>query len=90
MSIAQAHLDIARERFLELMAEDPARNVTDAAQAAIQQADEFAAAYALIGYKAVDQQSNVVKFKGCRTCHGSGGKQLDPCRVCGGAGKVPA
>jgi DnaJ-class molecular chaperone len=90
MSIAQTHLDIARERFLELMAEDPARNATNAAQAAIQQADEFAAAYTLIGYKAVDQQSNVVKLKGCRTCHGSGGKQFDPCKACDGTGKVPA
>lgn len=88
MNIPQAHLDIARERFLELMAAHPNNDARDTAIAAIEQADEFVAVYATLGYKAVEPTPANKKLKGCRACHGSGGKQFDPCKVCAGTGKV--
>ena len=88
MSIAQAHLDIARERFLELMAQNPNVEARSAAVQAIEQADEFIGAYRAIG--APEDVVPAKKLKGCRACHGSGGKQLDPCKVCAGTGKVAA
>jgi len=30
------------------------------------------------------------KLRGCRKCHGSGGKANDPCTACNGTGRVPA
>lgn len=32
----------------------------------------------------------IVYTKGCRACHGSGGKAADRCKVCHGTGRVPA
>lgn len=94
MSIAQAHLDIARERFLELMAVNPAADVKTAAIVAIDQADKFAEAYGQYGYKPAELAAVATaatkKTKGCKACFGSGGKPVDPCKVCGGTGKVPA
>lgn len=90
MSIAQAHLDIARERFLELMAETPAADPQTVAIVAIDQADKFAAMYSQYGYKPVEHTQSSKKTKGCKACFGSGGKPIDPCKVCGGTGKVAA
>jgi hypothetical protein len=90
MNIAQAHMDIARERFLELMAANPNNDARDTAIAAIEQADEFTAVYGALGYKAVEPAPVSKKLKGCRACHGSGGKQFDPCKACAGTGKVAA
>ena len=90
MSIAQAHLDIARERFLETMAQYPNGDARTQAIAAIEQADEFVAAYELLGYKPVEQAPRSAKMKGCKACFGSGGKHGDPCKACTGTGKVAA
>lgn len=90
MNIAQAHLDIARERFLELMAANPAAEARAAAVAAIEQADEFAEAYSVLGCKQVEQATVSKKTKGCKACFGSGGKPIDPCKVCSGTGRVAA
>lgn len=89
MSIAQAHLDIARERFLELMADSPQADAYAVARTAIKQADDFAEAYEQHGYNRAEP-TRASKLKGCRACHGSGGKQLDPCKVCAGTGTVAA
>jgi hypothetical protein len=88
VSLAQAHLEIARERFLELMAQNPNAEARGAAVQAIEQADEFIGAYRAIG--APDEVAAAKKLKGCRACYGSGGKPTDPCKVCHGTGKVPA
>jgi hypothetical protein len=91
MSIAQAHLEIARERFLELMAENPAADPQAVAIVAIDQADKFAASYAQYGYKPAESGPvRAKKTKGCKACFGSGGKVGSPCDVCGGTGKVAA
>jgi hypothetical protein len=90
MNIAQAHLDIARERFLEMMAENPSADPQTVAIVATSQADKFAAVYEQYGYKPVEQAPTGKKTKGCKACFGSGGKPIDPCKVCGGTGKVPA
>lgn len=92
MSTAQAHLDIARERFLELMAAKPGADVDTVAIVAISQADAFARMYqkyAVIAQAAQAGKDAALRVKGCRACHGSGGKAGDPCKVCGGTGKVP-
>lgn len=93
MSIAQAHLDVARERFLELMATQPGANAETVAIMAVTQADIFARLYqqyAVIAQGAQAGKDAAARAKGCRACHGSGGKASDPCKVCGGTGKVPA
>ena len=80
--ITQAHLDIARERFLEMMAAHPAGDPAQTAVFAIEQADEF-----INAYKAI-VEPRATKLKGCKQCFGSGGKTGNPCRSCGGSGKV--
>lgn len=87
MSIAQAHLDIARERFLEMLAQHPNGDVNGAAVLAIEQADAFVHAYRVL---MPTQGAPVAKLKGCRVCYGSGGKHGDPCKACAGTGKVAA
>jgi len=88
MSIEQAHLEIAKQRFLEMMAEDPGCDAGKAADTAIRQADAFHAAYHVRQWSSSGNTSG--KTKGCRACHGSGGKQIEPCKVCNGTGKVAA
>lgn len=80
--ITQAHLDIARERFLEMMAACPSSDPAQAAVFAIEQADDFVSAYKAIA------DVGAPKLKGCKQCFGSGGKTSNPCRSCGGTGKV--
>lgn len=87
MVMNQIHLEIAKERFLEIMAENPNADVRSAAVAAIEQADDFASAYEALK-PAEPMQS--AKLKGCRACFGSGGKAGNPCKVCHGSGKVEA
>ncbi len=84
MSIEQTHQEIARERFLELMAAYPNGEPSQAAVTAIEQADSFVAAYRAL------RDPTPAKLKGCKQCFGSGGKVGNPCRSCGGSGKVPA
>lgn len=36
------------------------------------------------------QMPKFIRTKGCKTCHGSGGKASSPCGVCNGSGMVPA
>lgn len=97
MNIAQAHLDIAKERFLELMVEDPKRDIGAAVDLAIMQANIFDEKYRQTSYGYVPQAlaygevvSQQKKMKGCKACFGSGGKVGMPCQICGGSGKVPA
>lgn len=79
------HADIAKERFLELMA--AGLKAEQAADTAIVEADIFMTCYEA---RKPDAQPASKKTKGCRACHGSGGKIGDPCRVCNGSGRVPA
>jgi DnaJ-class molecular chaperone len=80
------HADIARELFLEYMAQQPG-NAQEAARAAIEGADTFIEAYAKRGAVA-DEPAAPKKLKGCKACFGSGGKVGMPCKVCAGTGKV--
>lgn len=86
--IEQMHLEIAKERFLEMMAQDPGRNAANAAALAIAHADHFRDAYKAIAgdYAPAGDQ----KMKGCPACFGSGGKRDNRCKVCKGTGKIAA
>jgi DnaJ-class molecular chaperone len=81
------HREIAKERFLELMAQSPDSDSKMAAVIAIEQANAFLSAYSAIG---VQYSAPAKKEKGCKACFGSGGKVGQPCNVCHGNGKVPA
>ena len=74
-----AHLEIARERFLDLIADGV--DARAAAIAAIECADVFDAEYSKRWIKPTETL-------GCKSCFGSGGKRNNPCKVCGGTGKV--
>ena len=82
------HMHIARERFLELMAADPGCGAEYAAVKAIEDADAFMRAYSVL-WDQREQAAGGIKWKGCKACHGSGGKTLSPCKTCCGTGKVP-
>lgn len=78
-----AHLEIAKERFLDIMAAGRGVSPEAAAVVAIDQADKFMAAYSQYGEKQA-------ATKGCPSCFGSGGKKNAPCRKCNGTGRVAA
>jgi DnaJ-class molecular chaperone len=84
MNLEQTHLDIARERFLALMAAHPNGDPSQTAVFAIDQAGEFVEAYKVLS------AGEPVRLKGCKQCYGSGGKTGSPCRSCDGSGKVAA
>lgn len=81
------HREIAKERFLELMAQEPKSDPTTTAVLAIGHADAFVRAYAACGQI---EAPLVKKQKGCKACFGSGGKSSEPCKVCHGTGRVAA
>lgn len=87
MSNEAVHREIAKERFLEMMAQEPNSDPVTAAVLAIEHADTFATAYAACGPVDTAAQKTL---KGCKACFGSGGKANSPCRACAGTGKVPA
>lgn len=70
--------EIAKQRFLDLMADGNSQEVS--VKSAVSDAD------ALI--QALHYQQETGKAKGCRVCFGSGGKKDNPCKACGGTGKV--
>ena len=82
MNLATIHAEIAKERFLDIMADKSVPPVA-AAVTAIQQADKF-----LMVYRQSGQEFPERRQKGCRSCFGSGGKKDAPCKVCNGKGKV--
>lgn len=88
-------MEVAKERFLELMAITPSADPKTVAVVAISQADAFAQFYTQYGYKPAAPEAESTlgrrqKTKGCKACFGSGGKPIDPCKVCHGEGRVPA
>jgi len=84
MNLTILHAEIAKERFLDLMS---AGTMTSKAAADVATADANAF---VRGYRPITTPASEDRQKGCRACHGSGGKQNDPCRVCGGTGRVAA
>lgn len=84
MNIEQAHIEIAKERFLDLMANEPDIDAHGAAIQAIEQADDFVRAYRALG---VTENTSPKKLKGCAQCFGSGGKNKG-CKACAGTGKI--
>lgn len=86
MITIQMHLEIAKERFLEIMANEPNVDPSGAAITSIEQADAFVQAYRAIGPA---EEAGQKKLKGCSQCFGSGGRGKG-CKVCGGTGKVEA
>jgi len=86
-ALLNLHADVARELFLDYVAQQPGA-IREAARAAIESADIFIEEYA--ARTPVLPASEIVKKqKGCRTCFGSGGKIGQPCKVCLGTGKLP-
>lgn len=85
MTTALTHFEIAKERFLEMMATHPNGDARGTAVVAIEQADEFMNAYSALR---IEPDSPQIKMRGCRACYGSGGKVGHPCKTCGGSGKV--
>lgn len=77
------HQEIAKERFLDIMASKSV-SAEAAAVVAIEQADVFVKFYSQYG----KAEPEIEKTKGCPRCFGSGGKQNNPCNACNGTGKV--
>lgn len=86
-ALLDAHIEIARERFLDLMATDREGEPHHWAQIAIIQADVFIEEYAK-RTPILPAGTVVMKTKGCGVCFGSGGKANNPCKACGGSGRV--
>lgn len=80
--------EIAKERFLDICAVTDSKDIKQIAVLAVAQADALVAALEI--KKAVEKFNSYepIKTKGCRSCHGSGGKREQPCRDCKGSGKV--
>ncbi len=87
MMTTAAHREIAKERFLEIMAQSPNGDASFAAVQAIEHADAFERAYLACGKPDCVPAK---KLKGCKNCFGSGGKIGEPCKWCKGIGKVMA
>jgi DnaJ-class molecular chaperone len=86
MNLAEIHAEIAKERFLDLMSQlngDFKPEIV--AVMATKQADEF-----MQNYRPFPATVAETQMKGCRACHGSGGKARSPCKVCDGTGRVAA
>jgi hypothetical protein len=81
------HLEIAKERFLDMMATDRGSAIEHIAEHAINQADAFMAEYAK-HQSAPFATAMERTTKGCPKCFGSGGKISRPCKNCNGSGKV--
>lgn len=91
MNIKDIHMEIAKERFLEIMASNARNDPKTAAVVAVDHADKFAAVYMQYAQIPAEKEpAPQAKQKGCRACHGSGGKMDSPCLKCYGTGKVPA
>lgn len=92
-ALLDVHVEIARERFLELLAQKPGTE-RESAQAAIRAADVFVEEYAsrTTSHLAEIPPSYKIgqKLKGCPTCFGSGGPANRPCKACSGSGRVMA
>lgn len=79
------HQEIAKERFLDIMASKSVA-AEAAAVVAIEQADVFVKFYGQYGKQELETAEE--KTKGCPRCFGSGGKRNHPCNACNGTGKV--
>lgn len=85
------HEEIAKERYLDRLANSPSTNRAAAAAAAIEDATAFVLEYS--SWKASEQAASrefSPATKGCPACFGSGGKKAAPCEVCGGTGRIAA
>jgi len=84
MNLTVIHAEIAKERFLDLMASGGITSKA-AADIATTDADAFAR-----GYRPLAQPAEGERQKGCPACFGSGGKRRTPCKHCAGTGRVAA
>lgn len=75
--------EVAKERFLDMCAQNKGIVIEVIAASAVKQADALVAA---LGAQAASLPRPVMK--GCKSCFGSGGKTNQPCRDCKGTGKV--
>ncbi|HUA79386.1 MAG TPA: hypothetical protein VL997_03365 [Dyella sp.] len=84
MNLATIHAEIAKERFLDLMASGdiPSKAAADIATA---DANAF-----VRGYRPLAPAAEGERQKGCPACFGSGGKRDTPCKRCAGTGRVVA
>lgn len=83
------HFEIAKERFLDLIASDRVMDKDEMAREAIATADVFMAEY--VKHERANKQNakaTLKKIKGCPKCYGSGGSNQAPCKNCGGTGRV--
>jgi DnaJ-class molecular chaperone len=84
MNLTTIHAEIAKERFLDLLATG---GMTSKAAADIATADANAF---VRGYRPIAPPVEEERTKGCPACFGSGGKRNSPCHTCTGTGRVAA
>jgi len=84
MNLTVIHAEIAKERFLDLMASG---GIASKAAADIATADANAF---VRGYRPLAPPAEAERQKGCPACFGSGGKRGTPCKQCAGTGRVMA
>lgn len=81
------HEEITKERYLDLRAQGAAKQ--EAFDTALNDADFFTVTYA--AWRSAEQKAakaHISQSKGCPDCFGSGGKKADPCKTCGGSGRI--
>lgn len=84
----QDELKLAETLFIDMVnggSKLSMNDVEDMAVSSLQMASMF---YSKVEFAKLDSLPMVYKLKGCRACHGSGGKKTDPCKACNGTGKV--
>lgn len=83
-------LQMAEKIFLDFVDGNPSLSEANYESLACKSVEVASAFYAAVVKMAELPQSlpAALKMKGCKACFGSGGKVGQPCKVCGGAGKV--
>jgi len=80
--------EIAETLFIDMINGNYKLSMNDVEEISLT-AFQYASMFQKKSHEFVDETKPVVyRLKGCRACHGSGGKRSDPCKVCGGTGKV--
>jgi len=80
--------ELAEALFMDMVNGDHALSVSEVEEMALS-AFAFASTFNRKAQQYVEEITpTTYRLKGCRACHGSGGKHSDPCKVCGGTGKI--
>jgi DnaJ-class molecular chaperone len=84
----QDELKLAEALFIDMVngySKLSMNDVEDMSVSALQMASMF---YSKVVFAKAESLPTVYRLKGCRACHGSGGKKTDPCTACNGTGKT--